>query len=365
MAIKRVSNPPNPYLGECREWLEPPPEAKPEVYEETSKSILSENDSPDIPFRWSVNPYRGCQHACAYCYARPSHEYLGMGAGTDFDTKLIAKINAPDLLRAAFLKRAWAGERVCFSGVTDCYQPIEAVYRLTRKCMEICLEFGNPASIVTKSYLVMRDAALLAELHRKAGMAVFQSIPFADDKMAKLIEPHAPPPSRRLDAMRELCNAGVRVGVMVAPIIVGLNDKEIPEILKRAAEAGATSAAYIPLRLPGSVAPVFLSRLKQAMPDRAQRVESRIREMREGRLNDPRFGHRMRGDGPYWKNIESLFRVSLKRYGLGSVKRENVAAKPRLQWTQIQRPAFLSPAGNSAQMDQLQFDFFGGTGPNR
>ena len=360
MSLRRVDNPPNPYLSECREWLEPPPVAKPEVYEEHAKSILSENDSPDIPFRWSVNPYHGCQHACAYCYARPTHEYLGMGAGTDFDTKLVAKVNAPDLLRAAFSKRGWSGERVCFSGVTDCYQPIEASYRLTRKCMEVCLEYRNPVSVVTKSYLVVRDAALFAELHRQTGAAVFKSIPFADDKTARLIEPQAPPPSKRLEAMRRLAEAGVRVGVMVAPIIPGLNDKEIPTILRHAAEAGATSAAYVPLRLPGSAAQVFLSRLKQVLPDRAPRVESRIREMRSGRLNETRFGRRMQGDGAYWTSIKSLFRVALKCHGLESVGKKYPGEKARIGTVQLQLPnTELEPSRPQVnQQRQMLFGFF-------
>jgi DNA repair photolyase len=316
MALRLVNNPPNPYLSEAREWLEEAPPAAVEVYEERAKSILTENDSPDIPFTWSINPYRGCQHACAYCYARPYHEYLGMGAGTDFDTKIVVKTNAATLLRTALLKPTWKHEPIAFSGVTDCYQPLEAVYRITRGCLEVCLEMANPISIITKSYLVSRDASLLAELNETAGARVFQSIPFADDATAKLIEPHAPPPSRRFAAMKMLVDAGIPVGVMVAPIIPGLNDQQIPQILKLAAEAGATSAGYVPLRLPGSVAPVFLERIQITMPLRAQKIENRVREMRHGRLNDPRFKNRMRGSGPYWEGIKKLFNISARRVGL-------------------------------------------------
>ncbi|HWL95149.1 MAG TPA: PA0069 family radical SAM protein [Phycisphaerae bacterium] len=326
--LRQVANPPNPYLSEHREWLEPPPPAQIEVYEENAKSILSENDSPDVGFRWSVNPYRGCQHACAYCYARPTHEYLSMGAGTDFDTKLIAKINAPDLLRQAFAKRGWLRETVVFSGVTDCYQPIEASYQLTRRCLEVCLEFKNPASIITKGCLVLRDAELLAELHRQTGSRVYQSIPFADDKLARLIEPQAAPPSKRLEVMKRLSEAGVPVGVMVAPIIPGLNDTEIPKILQLAAAAGAQSAGFVPLRLPKNVAPVFLERIRAALPDRAARIESRIREMRSGRLNDPGFGSRMTGAGHYWKNIADLFRLSVEKYGIAAIQRRRQAEGP-------------------------------------
>jgi DNA repair photolyase len=316
MTLKLIANPPNPYLSEYREWLGPPPPVKVEVYEERAKSLITENDSPDIPFRWSANPYRGCQHACAYCYARPYHEYLGMGAGTDFDTKLVAKVNAAELLRKEVAKPKLRGQPICFSGVTDCYQPIEVTYKLTQQCLRVCLEMGNPVSVITKSFLVMRDAHLLAQLGRVAGAEVYQSIPFADDKLARLIEPQAPPPTKRFEAMRRLTEAGVKVGVMVAPIIPGLNDKEVPEVLRRAAECGATSAGYTALRLPGSVAPIFMERLKAAMPLRAQRVESRIREMRGGALNETRFGKRMRGEGEYWESIRSLFKLSVQRYGL-------------------------------------------------
>lgn len=318
--LRYVDNPPNPYLGEHRDWLEPPPAARVEVYEEQAGSILSQNDSPDVPFRWSVNPYRGCQHACAYCYARSTHEYLGFGAGTDFDTKLVAKVNAPALLRAAFAKKSWRGEPISFSGVTDCYQPIEASYRITRQCLEVCVERGNPASVVTRSFLVVRDADLLRRLQDNSGsdsdVGVYMSIPFATDELAKLIEPQAPPPSRRLEAMRRLTDAGVRVGVLAAPIIPGLNDREIPRILERAAEAGAKSAGHIAVRLTGSVADVFLSRIRAVLPLRWERIEARVREMRGGALTDSRFGHRMQGRGPYWDSIIDMFNVSARRFGL-------------------------------------------------
>lgn len=325
--MRHVDNPPNPYLSEHRVWLEPPPPAKIEVFEETAGSILSENDSPDLPFRWSANPYRGCQHACAYCYARPSHEYLGFGAGTDFDTRLIVKTNAPELLAQAFNRRSWKRELVNFSGVTDCYQPLEAVYGLTRRCLEVCLDFRNPASVVTKSYLVVRDVDLLLRLQEQSDGGVYQSIAFIDDDVARAVEPNAPPPSRRFDALRTLAAAGVRVGVMVAPIIPGLNDRDVPRVLERAAECGAVSAGYIALRLPGSVESVFLSRIEAALPDRAGRIVSRIREIRGGRLNDPRFGSRMRGGGVYWNSVAQLFVMSCRRYGLNALGRASAFPK--------------------------------------
>jgi DNA repair photolyase len=281
-----------------------------------AKSILSENDSPDLPFRWSVNPYRGCQHACAYCYARPYHEYLGLGAGTDFETKLVVKVNAPQLLAAAFAKPSWKRESVNFSGITDCYQPLEAVWSITRRCLEVCLDYRNPAVVVTKSFLVMRDADVLAELDREAGAMVYLSITFADDAQARLIEPQTPPPSRRFEAIRRLRQAGVPVGVLVAPIIPGLNDRDIPQILQRAADAGAQRAGYIALRLPGPVEQVFLARLEKVMPDRAKRIENRLRDIRGGRLDDSAFGRRMRGQGVYWDSVRRLFEMSLRLHGL-------------------------------------------------
>jgi len=313
--MRRVDNPPNPYETSYREWLGPAPRAGVEIYEEVARSILSENDSPDLPFRWSINPYRGCQHACAYCYARPYHEYLGLGAGTDFDTKLVVKVNAPELLAKALRRKSWRAESINFSGVTDCYQPIEAVRHLTRRCLEVCLDLANPAAVVTKSYLVMRDAELLAELERVAGCTVYLSIPFADDATARIIEPNAPPPSRRLEAMRRLCDAGVPVGVFVAPIIPGLNDSQIPEVLRLAEQAGARFAGYTALRLPGSVAEVFESRLRDVMPLRAERILNRLRDIRGGRLNDSAFSRRMKGEGVYWESIRRLFEVSARKHG--------------------------------------------------
>jgi DNA repair photolyase len=234
---------------------------------------------------------------------------LGFGAGTDFDTKLVAKVNAPELLDAALSKRGWSGEAVHFSGATDCYQPLEAVYHLTRRCLEVCLARRNSAAIVTKSFLVARDAELIAELGRVAGGQVCVSVPAADAKISKAMEPQAPPPSRRLAAIRRLAGAGVSVGVLVAPIIPGLNDRDIPRVLQQAREAGATQASLVPLRLPGNVEAVFLARLHRELPLHARRVEQRLRDIRGGQLDDSRFGHRMTGAGPYWDSIQRLFEV--------------------------------------------------------
>lgn len=318
--MRPIANPPNPYTSRYAEWLGPPPRADVQVYLDESRSILSENDSPDLPFRWSVNPYRGCQHGCPYCYARPTHEYYELGAGTDFETRIIVKPDAPRLLAEAFSRKSWKRENVSFSGVTDCYQPLEAAWELTRGCLEVCAEFRNPVSIVTKSYLIVRDIDLLLRLSRRSSVHVYCSIAFADDALARRVEPNAPPPSRRFEALRQLSAAGLRVGVMVAPVIPALNDREIPAVLERAAELGARSATYSALRLPGSVQTVFFERLREQHPEAAHHVESRVRAMRGGRLNDSRFGWRFRGGGPYWESVERLFEVTARRLGLNGLE---------------------------------------------
>jgi DNA repair photolyase len=311
-----ISNPPNPWATTEVEYLEGAPEVKLEVFEDHSRSILARNDSPDVGFTWSVNPYRGCFHACAYCYARPSHEYLSMGAGTDFDRKIVVKPEAPALLRAAFRKKGWKNEGVAFSGVTDCYQPLEASYRLTRGCLEVCVEHANPAGIITKSALIERDVDVLGALARVADVHVTVSIPIWDAERARAIEPFAPSPARRLRVIETLAKAGLAVGVNVAPIIPGLNDQDIPRILTAARDAGATSAGSVLLRLPGSVKQVFEERLRAALPLTADRVLHRIRETRGGQLYDSRFGVRGRGEGPYAEAIKTLFLATATRLGL-------------------------------------------------
>lgn len=354
MKLRALDNPPNPYVSAHAEWLEPPPAARLEVFEDRSASILSRNDSPDLPFTWSANPYRGCQHACNYCYARRTHEYFEWGAGTDFETKLLVKPDAAALLRRAFSKRGWKGESVNFSGVTDCYQPLEASYEVTRQCLQVCVAFRNPATVVTKGFLVVRDADVLAELHRAAGAQVFVSIPFADAEMARLFEPFAPPPARRFEAVRRLREAGVPVGVMVAPIIPAVNDRDIPRILEQAAAAGAECASYTALRLPGNVEEVFVSRLREALPLRADHVLSRLRDMRGGRLDDSRFGKRMRGEGAYWESIRNLFQICRQRFGLDRERREAGAPWMALGdgCDRSAAPVVPTPAPHSAPPDQ-------------
>ncbi len=343
--MRFVDNPPNPYESTHHEWLEPPPPVKIEVYEEQAKSVLSENDSPDVGFRWSVNPYRGCQHGCIYCYARPTHEYLGFGAGSDFETKLVVKTNAAALLEKAITARKWQGELVAFSGVTDCYQPLEASYQLTRSCLNVCRRYHNPVGVVTKSYLVMRDADILLEIHRRAACQVMFSIPFADAETSRLVEPGAPTPDRRFEAMKKLADQDIPVGIMVAPIIPGLNDNAIPDLLSRAADCGATHAHYIALRLPGSVRDVFLTRIDRVMPLRSTRIRNRVLEMRNGKLNESRFGHRMRGEGEYWESIRRLFEVAAHRRGLNEPFRISPSTDPAssLPETLMQRSQMTLP----------------------
>jgi len=333
--LRRIWNPPNPYLTQHRELLEEPPVAELEVWEDRSRSVLAKNDSPDLGFRWSVNPYRGCFHACAYCYARPYHEYLGLGAGTDFERKILVKPDAAELLEAAFRKPSWQGELVMFSGVTDCYQPLEAAWGLTRACLEVCERHANPVAIVTKSALIRRDAELLARLSARARVAVSISIPFLSEDVTRKMEPGAPSVARRFEAMRVLAAAGVRVGIGVAPIIPGLNDPDVPHLLARAKEHGATFAFRTLLRLPGSTRDVFLHRLAQEFPDRAGRVENRIRDVRGGELSDSRFGRRFQGTGRYWEAIDTLWDLWLKRtelrgpdYGGPAQAKEGPAPRP-------------------------------------
>ena len=301
---------------------EAPPLASLEVIEERAKSILAENDSPDVGFRWSINPYRGCYHACAYCYARPTHAYLGLGSGTDFDRKIVVKTNAAELLREAFDKKSWVGEHIALSGNTDCYQPLEAKYQITRSILEVCAEYRNPVGVITKNAMVTRDVELLAKLAREAHCRVTISAAFKDDESARKIEPGASSITKRFEAMRILSDAGIEVGISLAPVIPGLNDDHLPELLARAKEAGASYAFIVLLRLPLEVLPVFDERLTEAFPLRADKVKNAIREMRLGKMNESAPGERMRGHGARWKAIEQLFRVHVARLGLNAVRGE-------------------------------------------
>lgn len=327
--FRRTANPPSRFEEVTVRWDDDAPPARLRVYADDSKGILAKNDSPDLPFTWSLNPYRGCTHACIYCYARPSHEYLGFGAGSDFDSRILVKHAAPTLLAAAFDAPGWAGERVLVSGNTDCYQPVELRYGLTRACLEVFLRYRNPVALITKSHLVARDAPLLAALHREAGVRVTLSVPYVDPVLARAVEPGAPTPARRLAAMRALADAGVPVGVNVAPVIPGLNDREIPAVLKAARAAGASWASMILVRLPGPVAPWFEARLREALPARAEGVLARIRRARGGGLNDPRFGSRMTGSGEEWDAARQLFDVWWRRLGYTDTSWEDAPTRFR------------------------------------
>jgi DNA repair photolyase len=317
--VKRLqlANPENRFAESAVVYLdeEGAPNAKLEVYFDDSASVLAKNDSPDLGFSYSVNPYRGCFHGCAYCYARPTHEYLSFGAGTDFERKIVVKRDAPELLAKAFASKGWRGDLVMFSGVTDCYQPLENRFELTRGCLEVCVRYGNPAHVITKSPLVERDIDVLIALSKVAHVSVAISIPFAREAHARALEPFVTPPARRLRTIERLAAAGLRVGVSVAPVIPGLGDEEIPEVLEAARKAGASFAGWVLLRLPGHVKDVFEARIREALPEKAERVLSHIRQTRNGRMNDAAFGTRGRGQGPYAQAIAALFAATAKKLG--------------------------------------------------
>jgi DNA repair photolyase len=313
--MRFVENPPNPWLTESIEWIGEPPRAKIEVFEETeTRTIISRNDSPDVAFDYSINCYRGCIHGCTYCFSRPTHEYLDFGAGTDFERKIVVKVRAPELLRKELMKPSWKGDQIVFSFTSDPYVPLEANYKLTRACLEVCAEFRNPVGVVTKSALIRRDIDVLQRLTRDASAGVYFSIPFADCETARAVEPFAPSPRARFAAMKDLADAGIQVGIGIAPTIPGLTT-DIPRLLERAKECGATKAFLNMLRLPGSVAPYFEQRLRQKLPTKADRVLNRIRDSRGGKLNSSVFHDRMHGKGQYWDAQEKLFNVYVKRFG--------------------------------------------------
>ena len=313
--MRYIENPPNPWLTHSIDWIGEPPAAKIEVFEETeTRSIISSNDSPDVAFDHSINCYRGCVHGCTYCFSRPTHEYLGYGAGTDFERKIIVKVKAPELLRHELFKPSWKGDEIVFSFTSDPYIPLESNYKLTRRCLEVCAEFRNPVGIVTKSALVRRDVDVLQRLAADASVTVFFSIPFADYDIARALEPFAPSPNARFEAMKTLADAGIDVGIGIAPTVPGLTS-DIPELLQRAKDCGANRAFINMLRLPGSVAPYFEKRLREKLPTKADRILNRIRDARGGKLNSSVFGERMRGKGLYWSATEMLFEVYTRRLG--------------------------------------------------
>ena len=292
------------------------PRPKTTYYKDSSKSFITYNKSPDIGYNASVNPYRGCSHGCSYCYARQTHEYLGFSAGLDFETKIMVKTDAPELLRRDLSAKKWQPQMVGFSGVTDIYQPIERKLELTRRCLEVFLDFRNPVGLITKNHLVTRDIDLLKELAKFNAVSVCISITTLDEDLRRVMEPRTSSAVKRLEAVSKLAEAGIHVGVLNSPIIPGLTDHEIPALVKASVDAGAKFVGYSIVHLPYGVKDLFVEWLEQHRPERAQRVINRIREMRGGKLNDPRFGFRMRGEGVYAQQIQALHRSAKKKMGL-------------------------------------------------
>jgi len=303
------------------EWDEPEDPSRGTLFlKDTTRSIITYNDSPDVGFDASINPYRGCEHGCIYCFARPNHEYLGFSAGLDFESRILVKEDAPELLRQELMSPKWEPQPIAISGVTDAFQPIERRLGLTRRCLEVLVEFRNPVVIITKNELVTRDTDLLSALAQHDGAIVYVSVTTLDGSLAGELEPRASHPDRRLTAIEKLAAAGIPTGVLVAPVIPGLTDHEMPAIISAAAEAGARTAGYVPLRLPYGVAPLFEEWLGLHAPLQKEKILGRIREMRGGKLNDPNFKSRMRAEGPYADHMRRLFEVSYRKAGMSSTK---------------------------------------------
>ena len=283
---------------------------------DTSKTFINYNSSPDIGFDASINPYRGCSHGCAYCYARPTHEYLGFSSGIDFETKIMVKSDGPELLRKELAAKKWKPQVIAMSGVTDIYQPIERKLELTRRCLEVMLEFRNPVGLITKNHLITRDLDVLKELAKYDAVSACLSITTLDEKLRRVMEPRTSATTRRLDAVANLREVGVHVGVMTAPIIPGLNDVEIPALVEASVKAGAEFVGFNILHLPYSSQDVFVAWLEHHFPERKNKVLNRIRAMRGGKLSDNRFGYRMRGEGIFYEQIKNLHKISRRKAGL-------------------------------------------------
>jgi DNA repair photolyase len=307
------------------------PRRQTEFFRDGTKTIIARNQSPDVGFETSINPYRGCEHGCIYCFARPTHEYLGFSAGLDFESRIMVKEDAPRLLEAELSSPKWKPQMLMMSAVTDCYQPIERKLRLTRRCLEVVAKFRNPIGILTKNRLVTRDIDLLSGLARHQAAAVNLSVTTLDAKLQRILEPRTSPPAARLDAMKQLRAAGIPTGVMVAPVIPGITDHEIPAIVEACAKAGAQFAGYVLLRLPWAVAPLFERWLDEHFPERKAKVLARIRHTRGGeRLYDSRWRKRQTGEGIFADQIANIFEVSCRRAGMG--------ARPKLSTAAFRRP---------------------------
>lgn len=344
-----ASNPPNRFLPVIAEpdfeqlefdedFLHEQERPVTRYFDDTSRGIVSENDSPDIPFRYSLNPYRGCLHGCSYCYARPTHEYLGLSGGLDFETKIFVKRNAAALFRAWLARDRYQCEPVMLSGVTDCYQPIERKVQITRQCLQIAFEARQPVSLITKNSLITRDIDLLSEMASMHLCKVAISVNSLDQSLTKVMEPACTAPAGRLEAIRKLSDAGIPVHVMVAPVVPGLNDSEMPAVLKAAADAGARSAGYVMLRLPYSVEAVFIEWMNHHRPGEAEKILSRLKSVRGGKLSDSKFGERMRGTGVIAEQISALFKLQRSRCGLQATLPES------------RTDLFIPPADSSGQL---------------
>ena len=330
-----AEDPPNRFTAitvDRTSWNAEDPLPRTRFFRDDTRSIIAYNDSPDVGFSASVNPYRGCEGGCSYCYARPTHEYAGLSAGLDFETKIFVKEDAPRLLRRELASRRWKPQLLALSGVTDPYQPIERRLRITRRCLEVLAEARNPTAVITKRDLVTRDLDLFEELNRYGAIAVKLSVTTLDRELQRAMEPRTSAPERRLTAIRRLSAAGIPVGVMVAPVVPGLTDQELPRILAAAAEAGATRAGYIMLRLPWAVAPLFDAWLERHVPERRKKVLNRLRHMGDGKLYDARFGRRQRGEGPFASQVQQMFAVSCSRLGLAT-------SPPALSTVHFKRPS--------------------------
>jgi DNA repair photolyase len=329
------------HLDEARAEHEDGVQVRTEPVGDRSRSIINRVDSPDLPFHWTINPYRGCEHGCIYCYARPTHETLGYSCGLDFETRILVKHDAPALLKRELAHPTWVGEPIMMCGVTDCYQPLEARLEVTRGCLEVMAACGQPVCIVTKNRLVTRDIDLLGTLAKVGAAKVALSVTTLDAKLSAIMEPRASKPADRLRAIRELADAGVPAMAMIAPVIPGLTDHEIPRLLEAARDAGAVSARWMMLRLPHRVKDLFLEWLQRHKPLRAAKVEAFIRGVRAGSLSDSTWGRRMRGTGALTEHIGGLFDLYAHKYGLDR-------ATPPLSTTSFQPPAL-----------DGQFDLFG------
>lgn len=309
-----------------------------QFFVDASKSILAENDSPDLGFRYSLNPYRGCEHGCIYCYARPSHEYLSFNAGLDFETKIMVKTRAVELLRETLRKPSWQPDVIMVSGNTDCYQPCEKHFRLTRGVLELCAEARQPVAMITKSALIMRDLDVLQKLAAHNAISVAVSLTSLDRHLANKMEPRAAAPARRLEAIRALAQAGIPVIAMIGPVIPGLNDREIPALIEAAAEAGAWDMHWVLLRLAAPLPGLFEGWLRDHYPDRAEHVLTLVKDVRHGALNDTRFGVRQRGTGMYAQQIDQLFKAAHRKHF------------PQPRHFEVNRSAFVRPAAVGDQM---------------